>query len=69
VALNRSSFRLKRVQKLNKEINDSDRITLESNILLKNDRWNKEMHLRRDKECLHTEYIKRRRNSKLGWKS
>jgi hypothetical protein len=27
------------------------------------------MHLSTDKECLLSEYIKRRRNSKLGWKS
>jgi len=69
VAPNRSSFRFKRVQKLNKEIYDSDRITLQSNILLKNDRWNKQMHLSIDKESLYSEYIKGRRNSKLGWKS
>jgi hypothetical protein len=69
VAPNRSSFRFKRVQKLNKEIYDSDRITLQSNILLKNDRWNKQMHLSIDKESLYSEYIEGRRNSKLGWKS
>jgi len=57
VALKRSSFRLKRVQKL-KEIYDSDRITLESNLILKNDCWNKQMHLSTDKECLYSENIK-----------